>query len=56
MAKFIFTGDRASIDTLALRRGDEFEADPEWVRSQGFPAVLAVPPAATAAEPIQEHE
>lgn len=39
--KFIFGGDQASFGELALRNGDVFEADPDFIRGQQFPAVPA---------------
>ena len=37
--KFIFVGDRASFGPLALEYGSTFDADADFIRGQGFPAV-----------------
>lgn len=39
--KFIFVGDKASFGSLALSYGDPFDADPDFIRGQQFPAVPA---------------
>jgi len=36
--KFIFTGHRGLIEDVALENGAVFEADPEWISGQNFPA------------------
>lgn len=52
--KFIFTGHRGSIGDIALKNGDSFDADPDWVRDQGFPAVAvtAISPEAVAVDKV----
>jgi hypothetical protein len=39
--KFIFIGQHGSIGPLPLEYGTPFDADPDFVRAQGFPAVPA---------------